>query len=872
MKYWLLSGLLVAACWSRPVPPAPDRAVTIGVEPTSFRLDNGLRVVLVRDPRAMQVSVTVEYAVGAADDPLGSEGLAHVVEHVMYEPLIDGASLMTRLQDTALDFNGFTGPDATTYTERGWPAQLGELLAIETARLDQRCASLTDDAFAHAREIVRNELRERGGSWEVLAALDSAVFPVGHPYHRAAPTLATLGSITREQACAFADAHYGTNNAVLVVSGPVDRDQLVAALHTTLERVHREVRDTVHDAPPIQHRHQRIAVPLKSPALVIGWPAPDDPVQRTQLAPVMKMFATLISTRVNASTSLYQLGGTRGRMLAIVLRPNAGIDVDEVLGGAERGRAMTWYGTALFEAARGRAVYDVVDDFDAGVERDQWIAEQVFAGRDPQQTLQARIAALHAMSIERANALANTLPFDGATIVTLDPDPNAHTEAAGVAPPIHEMPPSRTADPAAATKSLAAGSPASPLEDLRVKTLPSGLRVVLAPMTSVRTFEARLIFPAGTAAEPSGKRGVALLAARGLRMNPDDEPLLLRFLANGGAFDVDVEPDRTAFAIHGLAGNLDQSVSALAQLIGDGVYSDLDETRDDLHRDEHTDAHDVLATRLFRRALYGENHPYIDAGLWRRANKVSNADVAAFRATYFVPKGATLVITGGFDADLAARWVDYAFADWRGESPSVRAVPAHPAPLAFAQSRTTSQITFRIAFPLVGIDRARSLVMAEMASLAAGDVRETLAASYGVSATLDETRGGNALVVGGSVDAARAAEAFALLRDRLEHLRDPSADTAIRFVEARARIVDRLESIPASASSLATRLGDALVRAGAPDDDDRTAAAVRALTLDRVRDPLRYIDLGNAAILMLGPDAATDAAYQALGRTATRIH
>jgi len=866
-----LSGLLVAACWSRPVPPAPDRAVTIGVEPVSFRLDNGLRVVLVRDPRAMQVSVTVEYAVGAADDPVGSEGLSHVVEHVMYEPVVDGASLMTRLQDTALDFNGFTGADTTTYTERGWPAQLGDLLAIETTRLDQRCASLTDEAFVHAREIVRNELRERDASWQVLAALDAAVFPPGHPYHRAAPTLATLGSITREQACAFADAHYGTNDAVLVVSGPIDRDQLIAALHPTLERVHRDVRPTLHGGPPIQRTRQRIAVPLTSPALVIGWPMPDDPVRRTQLAAVMKMFATQIATQVNASTSLYELGGTADRMLAIVLRPNPGVAVDEVLGGAERGRAMTWYGTALFEAARGRAVYDVVDDFDAGVARDQWLAEEVFAGRDPAQTLQARIAALHAMSIDRAGALANTLPFDAATIITLDPDPNARTEAATVAPPIHEMPPRRTADPAAAAVPLAPSHVASPLQDVRVKTLPSGLRVVLAPMTSVRTFEARMIFPHGTAAEARGERGVAMLTAHGLHMNPDDEPLLLRFLSNGGAFDVDVEADHTAFAIHGLAGNLDQSISVLSQLLGDGVYPDLPGTRDDLRRDERIDPHDLLATRLWRRALYGEDHPYIDAGLWQRANNISSAQVAAFRATYFVPSGATLVITGGFDADLAARWVDYAFADWRGESPPVRAVPAQPAPLAFAQSRATSQITFRIAFPLVGIDRARALVIAEMVSQAADDVRESLAASYGVSAKLDETRSGTAVIVGGSVDAARAAEAFALLRERLEHLRDPSPDTATRFVEARARVVDRLESIPAGASSLAVWFADALVRTGQPDDDDRTATAVRALTLDRVRDPLRYVDLGNAAVLMIGPDAATDAAYQTWGRTATHI-
>jgi len=130
--------------------------------------------------------------------------------------------------------------DATTYTARAWPSQLETLLAIEAARLDQRCATVTDDAFARAREIVRNEERERGASWRVTTAIDDALFPDGHRYAHSVATLASLDRITRAEACAFAGAHYGTNDAVVVVSGPVDRARVDAAL-APLARLGREV-------------------------------------------------------------------------------------------------------------------------------------------------------------------------------------------------------------------------------------------------------------------------------------------------------------------------------------------------------------------------------------------------------------------------------------------------------------------------------------------------------------------------------------------------------------------------------------------------------------------------------------------------------
>ena len=182
------------------------------------------------------------------------------------------------------------------------------------------------------------------------------------------------------------------------------------------------------------------------------------------------------------------------------------------------------------------------------------------------------------------------------------------------------------------------------------------------------------------------------------------------------------------------------------------------------------------------------------------------------------------------------------------------------------------EIAFHAAVPIAARDRVAGLVAADMLATALSDVREQLAASYGVSAALAESRAGTSLAIAGDVDAARAAEAFALIRDRIAQLRAATPDTAARFVEARKRVLDRLMSVPAGATALADRAEDAIELGRAATDDATTAEAVRTLTLDRALPVLQALDLQHAAMLLTGPDAAVAAAYQALGREPVMLH
>jgi zinc protease len=65
--------------------PEPEVRDAAGPNVASFRLDNGLDVVVIPDRRAPVVTHMVWYRNGSADDPVGKSGIAHFLEHLMFK-------------------------------------------------------------------------------------------------------------------------------------------------------------------------------------------------------------------------------------------------------------------------------------------------------------------------------------------------------------------------------------------------------------------------------------------------------------------------------------------------------------------------------------------------------------------------------------------------------------------------------------------------------------------------------------------------------------------------------------------------------------------------------------------------------------------
>ena len=228
---------------------------------TEFKLDNGMQVVVIPDHRAPVVTHMVWYKVGAADEPKGSSGIAHFLEHLMFkstEKIAVGefSKIISRLggQD-----NAFTGQDVTSYHQRIAKERLPQLMEMEADRMVN--LRLTKDEVATERQVILEERRSRidNNPTALLAEQMSAALYLSHPY--GIPVIGwghEMAELSREDAMRFYQRYYAPNNAILVVAGDVTPEEVKKLAEETYGKIpaNPEVdgRDRPQEPPHISER------------------------------------------------------------------------------------------------------------------------------------------------------------------------------------------------------------------------------------------------------------------------------------------------------------------------------------------------------------------------------------------------------------------------------------------------------------------------------------------------------------------------------------------------------------------------------------------------------------------------------------------
>jgi zinc protease len=227
----VVAAALVASLFSAPASAAegsPDL-------PTErYRLANGLRVVLAPDPRLDTASLFVRYDAGSADDPEDKQGLAHLVEHLMYGASRhlgpgDYARWVARSGGTA---QALTWRDRTEYMVTAPAQAIPRMLWLESERMGFLSQAITEDAVRAARWLILDEARDLHclrGSIGQFAGM--ALFPAWHPYRRNDCTGAVLNASLADVR-AFLATWYQPANATLVIAGPFDASAVGALVAT----------------------------------------------------------------------------------------------------------------------------------------------------------------------------------------------------------------------------------------------------------------------------------------------------------------------------------------------------------------------------------------------------------------------------------------------------------------------------------------------------------------------------------------------------------------------------------------------------------------------------------------------------------------
>ncbi len=202
------------------------------VEFTDERLPNGLRLILAEDHLAPVAAVNIWYGVGSKHEVPGKTGFAHLFEHVMFQGSrnVGKAEHIALIQAAGGTMNGTTWLDRTNYFETMPSHQLELALWLEADRMGTLLDALSQENLDNQREVVKNEKRwsydnRPYGSWN--EKLHEHLFPPDHPYHHT-----TIGSMDDLNAASVDDVKeffrtwYAPNNAVLVVVGDMEPDQV----------------------------------------------------------------------------------------------------------------------------------------------------------------------------------------------------------------------------------------------------------------------------------------------------------------------------------------------------------------------------------------------------------------------------------------------------------------------------------------------------------------------------------------------------------------------------------------------------------------------------------------------------------------------
>ena len=269
----VLAVALVPALALAPLPAGVTQGVNVeGV--MQFRLDNGLEVLLYPDDSKPTTTVNVTYKVGSRHENYGETGMAHLLEHLMFQGSPSIENLWKEFGKRGMEMNGTTFYDRTNYFE-SFPASdesLAFALKVEAERMTQ--AFIRKSSLDSEMTVVRNEFES--GENSPLMVLWQKIQAASYDWH--AYGKSTIGArsdienvdIGRLQA--FYRTYFQPDNAVLVVAGKFDPKATLEVVAREFGRIPKPSRalPRLYTSEPTADGERSVAVRRTASAQYVG--------------------------------------------------------------------------------------------------------------------------------------------------------------------------------------------------------------------------------------------------------------------------------------------------------------------------------------------------------------------------------------------------------------------------------------------------------------------------------------------------------------------------------------------------------------------------------------------------------------------------
>ena len=327
--------------------PAPT---SIKIPFETYKLPNGLTVIMSVDKTTPTVAVNVWYHVGSKNETAGRTGFAHLFEHVMFT---GSGHVPYGLHDKLTEGvgggnNGSTTNDRTNYYETIPSNYLESALWLESDRMGYLLDTLDIAKLNAQRDIVKNERRQSYDNQpygRVSEIFSAAMYPKSHPYSwPVIGSMTDLSAASEEDVKAFFRLYYAPNNATIAIVGDFDPAQAkdwIKKYFTDLPKGQNVQRPNVPAAKLDANKRLVYEDRVQVPRLYIQWPtvgvkSPDDTplsvmgsiISGSRTARLTK--ALVYDTQIASQVIAFQGGNEDVGEFQVVVIPRPGHSLTEI--------------------------------------------------------------------------------------------------------------------------------------------------------------------------------------------------------------------------------------------------------------------------------------------------------------------------------------------------------------------------------------------------------------------------------------------------------------------------------------------------------------------------------------------------------------
>ena len=761
----------------------------------TFKLDNGLTVIVHEDKKVPMVAVNVWYHVGSKNEKVGKTGFAHLFEHLMFNGTENYNSEYFEPFEKigSTDQNGTTNSDRTNYFQNVPTNALDLALWMESDRMGHLLGVVDQEKLDEQRGVVQNEKRqgENQPYGKAFTRISESAFPKGHPY-----SWSVIGSMEDLDAASLEDVqdwfktYYGPNNAVLALAGDIDVEtaKQKAAQYfgdipagpplvkpdVWIAKRNEEKREIMYDDVPQARIYKTWNVPPRDTEAAAHFDLASSVLVGGKNSPLYKelVYEKQIATNVSAFYYDREIAG----MFFLVVDVVAGEDptnVEKAMDAVLADFIKKGPNRKLLEAEKTKALAGFIRGIQRiggfGGKSDLLATCQTYTNnpgcyRDNAAYLDlvtpAKMKATFAQWIDDTPYVLTILPADKYSANETGVD-----RSTGIPYPTEKV--------------------NFEFPNLQTATLSNGSKVVLAQRSGVPLIEMDFQFNFGYAQENNDELGytnfmMGMLNEGTKKYSSLKFDEVLDSLGSNLSFGSGL--DTSVASVSTLKANLSQTLELAKEALINPTFPQKEieriqkQTLASIIQEENRPA--AIAYRNIGKLLYGQDHPYgkplTGSGISETISSITRKDIVAMHKRAIDPANLTFAVAGDINLDELVDMLEDKFGDWSSNSKTelkeLQTISLPATRTVYLIDKPNAQQSYIVAGQLLPPTATNEEFKISYMNYAIGgsftarlnmNLREDKSWSYGVRTRLADAKGQRAMLVTAPVQTDKTAESVA---------------------------------------------------------------------------------------------------------------